>query len=150
MRRSKAVLDRLAARSVQVGECVVWTGAHSSGGYGQIKYRGRMVSVHRIAWIERHGPIPPETPWVLHRCDNPPCWRDEHLWLGTRADNIADMLAKGRQGHGGGRPFALKTHCPQDHPFDAENTYVDPSGYQQCRECRRRARQTFREKEKAK
>lgn len=34
---------------------------------------------------------------MLHRCDNPPCTNPEHLFLGTRADNVYDMLQKGRQ-----------------------------------------------------
>lgn len=31
---------------------------------------------------------------------NPPCFRYDHLRLGTAADNTADMLAKGRQRNG--------------------------------------------------
>lgn len=37
---------------------------------------------------------------VLHRCDNPPCVRPEHLFLGTRADNVIDMIGKRRHSHG--------------------------------------------------
>jgi hypothetical protein len=54
------------------------------------------MGVHRAAWIARHGEPPAATPFVLHRCDNPPCWRDAHLFLGTQADNVDDMWGKGR------------------------------------------------------
>ena len=34
--------------------------------------------------------------FVCHHCDNPPCCEPTHLFLGTCADNIADMIAKQR------------------------------------------------------
>jgi hypothetical protein len=49
-----------------------------------------------VAWTIANGPIP-EGLFVLHRCDNAVCCNPAHLFLGTRADNTRDMIAKGRQ-----------------------------------------------------
>lgn len=76
-----------------LGNCVTWMGARNHKGYG---IDGRRGLAHRIAWAATHGPIP--TGMVIcHRCDNPPCINVDHLFLGTQADNIADMRAKGRE-----------------------------------------------------
>ena len=65
--------------------------------------------VHRISWELANGAIP-DGLWVLHHCDNPPCVRPDHLFLGTNGDNIRDMLRKGRQSRVGSRnPFAKLT-----------------------------------------
>jgi hypothetical protein len=44
---------------------------------------------------------------VLHRCDNPPCVRVDHLFLGTMLDNNRDRAAKGRSAAGDRHPFRL-------------------------------------------
>lgn len=82
------------------GECWPWigAGAGSRQGYGTIR-RGSasqgMVRAHRASWEIHRGPIPAGT-LVLHRCDNPPCVNPGHLFLGTDADNVRDMVSKGR------------------------------------------------------
>lgn len=79
--------------------CILWTGSIVNFGYGQIGAGGRKGGVryaHRVAWELANGPIPDRL-FVLHRCDVPSCVNVEHLFLGTHADNMADMAAKGRQ-----------------------------------------------------
>ena len=75
--------------------CWRWTGAVNTHGYGQTSLGGRQTGAHRLAWRFTYGPIPPGLS-VLHRCDNPPCVRPDHLFLGTVTDNAVDMMAKGR------------------------------------------------------
>ena len=124
--------DRTKARKVTAlaTPCVEWAGARSPDGYGHKRIGGKVSVVSRLAWEETHGPIPPGL-LVLHHCDNPPCYRVDHRFLGTDADNMADQIAKGRHG------MMLKTHCPQGHPYDEANTYWHGNN-RQCRECRRR------------
>lgn len=80
----------------QRGPCAEWSGARNAGGYGRRTYQSNTELAHRVRWLMDVGPIPLETPHVLHHCDNPPCERLSHLWLGTDAENTADKMAKGR------------------------------------------------------
>lgn len=83
----------------KTGNCWVYIGARTDRGYGHVRYGGRDWKAHRLAWALIYGPIPPGL-CVLHDCpggDNPSCCRPDHLKLGTKADNTADMYAKGRQ-----------------------------------------------------
>ncbi len=52
-------------------------------------------SVARVSWEMHNGPIPKGL-FICHRCDNPPCVRPDHLFLGTARDNQQDMRQKGR------------------------------------------------------
>ena len=98
--RPKAPIDVLFWRHVLKSEaCWIWNG-HCVGGYGTLARRidGKIKTLlaHRISWELHNGPIP-EKLLVLHHCDNPPCVRPDHLFLGDDAANHADMVSKNRQ-----------------------------------------------------
>jgi|ERR1035441_3407969 hypothetical protein len=78
--------------------CWLWTGHQERFGHGRLYacYPSTfMILAHRASWILNYGPVP-DGLCVLHKCDNPPCVRPDHLFLGTIADNNDDRDRKGR------------------------------------------------------
>lgn len=97
----KDPVPRFWAKVMKGPRCWLWSASRSRAGYGKFGAGGRfgLTSAHRFSWELHHGPIPPGM-CICHRCDNPPCVRPDHLFLGTLADNNADMKAKGRGARG--------------------------------------------------
>lgn len=94
------VATRLAARSVlQENGCVLFNGSLSAHGYGQFRDGKKIRHAHRVAWELSNGVIPPGL-CICHTCDNPRCINISHLFLGTQADNVADMRIKHRGANG--------------------------------------------------
>lgn len=91
-----SVEDFLAGRTRPEGECLVWVGARTPNGYGELTFEGQHYRAHRfVAEFVSGQPIPPGL-CVLHACDNPPCVRPEHLTIGTQRENMRDAARKGR------------------------------------------------------
>lgn len=132
-------MDRFWEKVLITEDCWEWQGQSLPHGYGQFRVGTRATDpkeyTHRLAWSWANGPIPAGHN-VLHRCDNPRCVRPAHLFLGTQADNVADMDAKGRRRSNNSE----KTHCRSGHPYDEANTYRR-KGERRCRTC---ARETMR------
>jgi hypothetical protein len=117
------------------GDCWRWTGSHRDDVYGIIMVDGKRIGAHRVAYFLQYG-IWPE-PVAMHKCDTPACVRWDHIVSGSWNDNRQDAISKGRMP----LPWNIlehraKTHCPQGHPYDEENTR-HYRGYRYCRECHR-------------
>jgi hypothetical protein len=94
----KPVAPRFWSKVQKSPTCWNWIGAISCG-YGHFNVNGIIYRSHRVAWMLAYGEIPPGL-HVCHHCDNPPCVRPDHLFLGTMRDNIKDASRKGRIARG--------------------------------------------------
>jgi len=105
MKTSSPVETRFWKYVTKTDGCWLWTGATTNGGYGVLQAGGRagkIVRAHRLSWRLHCGPVADDID-VCHHCDNPPCVRPDHLFLGTAKTNVADMVSKGRARGGSGR-----------------------------------------------
>lgn len=140
-RKTRPLAERFWEK-VRKGEgCWEWTAATVQG-YGVIQM-GRGLGTkraHILSYELSIGPV--NGRWVLHKCDNPPCVRPDHLFLGDVGDNNRDMMAKGRSWQ------QKKTRCPHGHEYTEENTYYT-EGRRRCRECKRIKRRVKRTEEEA-
>jgi hypothetical protein len=91
--------------------CWEWQGGIDASGYGSFWTGDRIERAHRMALL-LGGRQLKAGQCVCHKCDNRRCVRPSHLFIGSRADNAADMRAKGRgfippprfgQGHPGSK-----------------------------------------------
>lgn len=120
MARRKDITDRfwskvdrngpVPAHMPHLGPCWTWTAGRYRKGYGTFYHDGIQHGAHRSSWLLNIGPIPPETPHVLHRCDTPSCVRPDHLWVGTNADNNEDKIRKGRSNPARGDRHGSRLH----------------------------------------
>ena len=76
--------------------CIEWQGSINKYGYGLTTVNGKTVTAHRAMYMQKVGRIP-EGAFLLHTCDNRKCVNPAHLVIGDTNENMADMVAKGRQ-----------------------------------------------------
>lgn len=88
--------------------CWLWMGSKNSQGYGHIGVKGKIEGTHRVAFKSVYGYLTKGLD-ICHHCDNPPCVNPEHLFEGTRLDNIQDAMHKGRIQKGEQRPGSKLT-----------------------------------------
>lgn len=80
-------------------DCWIWSGSVDGSNYGILSVVGEHWRVHRFSYYLYNGRLKRNIQ-VLHKCDVSNCVNPEHLFTGTQADNIKDMVSKNR--HRGG------------------------------------------------
>jgi hypothetical protein len=93
------ILKRFWEKVDKSTDCWIWTAYKNKQGYGRLGISGaNAVNAHRLSWTIHNGEIP-DGYFVCHKCDNPSCIKPDHLFVGTRQDNIDDMMLKKRSRH---------------------------------------------------
>jgi hypothetical protein len=116
-------------------------------------HEGRVIGVHRAAYIIFREPIPPGMT-VNHKChdDDPDCpagpclhrrcFNPDHLEAVTHKKNLDN-------GKSCAAVNAAKTHCDSGHEFTLANTYIRADGCRTCRKCQAIAQDRYRKRLRA-
>ena len=122
VQRAKAkevLVERFWSKVDKSGECWIWLGSRfGPDGYGAFAINAKNQGAHRVSWELTNGPIPKGL-MICHTCDNRPCVRPDHLFLGTALENWHDMDRKNRRGHPGMRKLTLDLVATIRHRYAA-------------------------------
>ncbi len=92
-------LSKVNTHDFEHDKCWIWQGASKGNGYGNVRLGTKNITAHRHAYILFVGDVPDDMD-VCHTCDNRFCVNPDHLFVGSRKDNMVDCSEKGRaKGH---------------------------------------------------
>jgi hypothetical protein len=140
------LLDRIKSRIIEspwefLGEpCWLWLGYTNEDGYGVMRYRGSVKSVHRWVYLTVVGAISKGLE-LDHLCEIRGCCNPRHLEAVPHKVNVG----RGRLGQVTRARQLAKTHCPQGHSY-AENLLIHKSGHRRCAECHRIRQREYKAK----
>jgi len=102
--RAKQTPESFWAKVKKSRGCWEWQGCLNSTGYGNVAWRGKRYTAHRIAaWLVDmiNTPAAPknrkDSGFVMHTCDNRKCCNPAHFGVGTYAENQKDAYDKRRR-----------------------------------------------------
>jgi hypothetical protein len=122
------VEDRFWEKVDKTETCWLWTGSLCSSGYGNFRDNRVLKPAHRYSYELITGPIPDgkQLDHTCHKndgscsggvtCVHRRCVNPSHLDPVTSQENTDRGLSGSYQ--------RAKTHCPKNHEYTAENTYL--------------------------
>ena len=111
--------------------CWLWLRGVSARGYGVWKWQGKLMQATHLALATREISVQAGFD-ACHTCDNTFCVNPDHLFVGTRKDNMRDAQAKGRLVGYGKRDV-----CKQGHLLSGDNVRINPkTGKRSCKICK--------------
>ena len=130
--RGKTLLARLTLQFEQRGDCLIWTGAVRSDGYGSVydPERKRARLTHVVMYEMHMGPTP-DGMELDHLCRRRACGNPDHLQPVTHRTN----LIRGHSGKGRTAWAAARTHCKNGHEWSSGRYSMAADGSRRCLEC---------------
>ena len=101
--------------------CWDWTACKDKDGYGSFSVNGKSIRSHKFSYELYNGEIPKGLQ-LDHLCRNRDCINPIHLEPVTAQENIKRGLSGKINNYN-----KQKTHCPQGHKYNIQNTYRDLS-----------------------
>jgi hypothetical protein len=113
----------------ELGKCWLWSASKQGNGYGKFAAGGRggkWLAAHRVVYEVLIAPIEPGLE-LDHLCKVILCVNPDHLEPVTPRENKL-------RGTSPAAIHAKKTHCPEGHPYDEQNTRWNKN-MRHCRLC---------------
>ena len=107
------ILRKLERRSTKIpGGRWLWNGAKYPGGYGMVRFNGKLHRANRLSAYIFHEFDLESSLLVLHKniCPNKSCWNPEHLYVGDTHDNLTDW-----------QRLRIRTKCRNGHSVNYKN-----------------------------
>jgi hypothetical protein len=129
------LLELLDNRINKTESCWLWTGSLFKQGYARLYFKGKRLKGHRVSYELYKGPIPNGL-YICHKCNVKHCVNPQHLYAGTQANNMQDVLKAGNHG------MKNRTHCPKGHEYNNINCRINKDGSRVCRVCDRQRKKS--------